>query len=82
MTLFEVSTYALGVTAIAGVVDLFKKIFGAGDDGPIRVKGGSFFVQTDDDDWKEDSDGMTSEFVYKSRPKEWEVTLWEDEKNY
>ena len=80
MTLFEVSTYALGVTAIAGVVDFFKKIFGAGDDGPIRVKGGSVTIESDKLPWVADEGDEPGndapEYTFAGQRNGWRVSFF------
>ena len=53
--------------------------FFRGEDGPIRVKGGSVFVLNRLGDWVLDEEESDREYHTKGRPVGWLVRIWKDE---
>jgi hypothetical protein len=86
MTAFELLRDLL---ALIGILCLLWRFVGrkrakklGGEDGPIRVKGGSVIIENDDFDWDEDSDDGPTEFFFLGRPRGWMVEVWVDETTY
>lgn len=63
--------------AAAGAAALIFKILqsGRGEDGPIRVKGGSVFVENDDFDWQRDEEENDPEYFLRQRSR-YLVKVW------
>ncbi len=83
MTLFQVATYlfaAIGVGSVAYLVLQLLKGRRAGEDGPIRVKGGSVEVENTVADWeKDDGDDPAKdppEYHSKGRTNRWTVSFY------
>ena len=55
------------------------KMFMHGDDAPIRVKGGSVFVEHTKFDWELDEDEDDREYHEKGKQNGWKVDIWKNE---
>ena len=55
------------------------KMFLHGEDAPIRVKGGSVFVEHTKFDWELDEDEDEREYHAKGKQNGWKVDIWKDE---
>ena len=54
-------------------------MFMHGDDAPIRVKGGSVFVEHTKFDWELDEDEDEREYHEKGKQNGWKVDIWKNE---
>jgi hypothetical protein len=86
MTAFEQFRNVMAVVGVGALVYLLRRVIGkdagriAGEDGPIRVKGGSIEVYNEAlNDWERDDDEVHHEFHLKGRPKSWYVEVWKKE---
>ena len=86
MTAFELLRDLL---ALIGILCLLMRLFGrknlervAGEDGPIRVKGGSVIVESDDFNWAADGDEGETDYTYKGSFKQWDVKAWDSEADW
>lgn len=72
------------VLGLAGACSLAYFLFTrrrkwGGEDGPIRVKGGSVVVENDDFYWELDApEGRKREYHFRGRPNRWGVTVWKN----
>ena len=88
MTAFDAFRNLLAVVGVGALVYGLRRILGPkgerihGEDGPIRVKGGSVFIENNNFDWDEDSDDGPTEFFFLGRPPGWKVEVWVDEANF
>jgi hypothetical protein len=83
MTLFQATTYAFATIGVVSVIyGVFKWLAShRGEDGPIRVKGGSITIENDDFDWEKDDGDGKKEYHYKGRPNRWRVTVLKNGSN-
>ena len=82
----EFSRIAWNVFAVAGIVATLYAVYrGAlrflqrGEDGPIRVKGGSVIVENKLGDWELDEEDGDREYHTKGQPTGWLVRIWRNE---
>ena len=88
MAPFNVFDALLYLLALIGILCLLQRIFGglrfrmaAGEDGPIRVKGGTVTIVNDDDEWESDNeDGY--EYHAKSQVRKIKLKAWETEQDW
>ena len=80
MTVLQTATYAFAVIGVASFLYfVYRLLVGkAGEDGPIRVKGGSIVIENDDHDWEKDDHDGKHEYHYKGRPNRWKVKVWKN----
>lgn len=80
MTFFQVATYSFAVIGVASLAKLLIQWLRgrSGEDGPIRVKGGSVIIENDDYDWEKDDGDGKKEYHFKGRPNRWKVTVWKN----
>jgi hypothetical protein len=69
----------IGIAAVIYMVDRGVIRLFHGEDGPIRVKGGSVTVLNKFEDWVLDEEDGDREYHSTSGSKEWLVKIWKDE---
>jgi len=71
------------VVGIAAAIYVIYRVFGFsllhGDDAPIRVKGGSVFVEHMKYEWELDEDEDEREYHAKGQQNGWKVDIWKSE---